>query len=932
MKRAKKIAGYFLVVILLCMQIPMQASANRADSYDWNAYSSYYYYNQLSEEEQQIWDGFEELCEYYMNNEVDITGNYKFVKEGDCTKNELIEWLSNFSWIFNVSHPQYFFTNPRETTIGWSGQDAECELEFHPEMRDGASRMVKIKEFEERIKAWNAIIDECDTDYEKVLTMCRLICGEMTYDLDVTNSTNACNAICTKRTVCYGYALLFQMLCSYSDIDAICLTSPKLEGEEAHIWNRVRLDGTWYNIDLTWMDEEEVGISYDTFLKDTEYFDSLISHTIEDYWNQFDLPECTTDSGSYAQEKISYTIYENEQLPTPVINMVDNGAGYSVEIVAGNTDCDIYYTLDGSIPSYRNKCHQYSGVFEIGYDTQVRAIAVGDGMLDSEVVSTGLNTTCQITFDGNGGIVNTAEKTVVNGNNYGNLPQAERDGYVFTGWFTSPTMETEVVSSDIVNLMVDCTLYAGWKEEEIKGHIFNGTEQGVDWSVDESGELTISGTGDVYSGGEWRNYSELIKTATVNLSGTTNIDRAFYWFTNLEMLDMSGCDAATWESANEMLQGATALQQIKAPRNLSIDIELPNGKYVNSLNEEISVLPKNKSGSELVQNALNVSLKPLKKSCGMLEFSELIIDGTGEEDSISIYVKLNGETDANRLFWNLYLLDEENNILDVVLMGVSKSTAEEGGYVGTTVELLHDDYSDYEVREKDEKYTITFDSQGADVGGTASGEVMYQQDMPAIVVPQRNGYKFLGYFSDSDGDGVHYYDEKGLSLQKYNRINDITLYAHWAEESITYSGGVKGSVTVYGDAAEIVTVLLLDENEQEMSKVTLQGNSGEYEFQGLPQGEYRMLVQKIAHVTATYDVIVAENVVARNVKICLIGDVSGDGKLNALDQKKLYNHIAKKTLLTEYDFAVGDVNEDGKINALDQKIVYNHIAKKKLLW
>ena len=70
----------------------------------------------------------------------------------------------------------------------------------------------------------------------------------------------------------------------------------------------------------------------------------------------------------------------------------------------------------------------------------------------------------------------------------------------------------------------------------------------------------------------------------------------------------------------------------------------------------------------------------------------------------------------------------------------------------------------------------------------------------------------------------------------------------------------------------------------------------------------------------------------QDVEIHLIGDVNGDGKINAKDKKIIYNHIAGESLLTEYDFFVGDVNSDGKINATDKKVIYNHIAGENLLW
>ena len=66
------------------------------------------------------------------------------------------------------------------------------------------------------------------------------------------------------------------------------------------------------------------------------------------------------------------------------------------------------------------------------------------------------------------------------------------------------------------------------------------------------------------------------------------------------------------------------------------------------------------------------------------------------------------------------------------------------------------------------------------------------------------------------------------------------------------------------------------------------------------------------------------------MKIHLLGDVTGDGKINSLDKKKIYNHI-NGDALTGYEFDVANVRStDTKINSLDKKMVYNHINGESL--
>ncbi len=72
--------------------------------------------------------------------------------------------------------------------------------------------------------------------------------------------------------------------------------------------------------------------------------------------------------------------------------------------------------------------------------------------------------TYTVAFDADGGAVDTASKTVVCGQTYGELPTPTRDGYTFDGWFTAKSGGTQVTGSTIFERTADQTLYARWED------------------------------------------------------------------------------------------------------------------------------------------------------------------------------------------------------------------------------------------------------------------------------------------------------------------------------------------------------------------------------------------------------------------------------------------------------------------------------------
>ncbi len=136
----------------------------------------------------------------------------------------------------------------------------------------------------------SAIIEPGMNCHQKVKAIHDYVVSEVAYDTSYTKYS-AYNALKDGQAVCQGYALL-----SYKMLDqegfAVRIISGKGHGE-SHAWNRVQLDGQWYNLDCTWDDPipDEPGRVYYNYynLSDAELY---LDHEPDPEYS--DLPEANT--------------------------------------------------------------------------------------------------------------------------------------------------------------------------------------------------------------------------------------------------------------------------------------------------------------------------------------------------------------------------------------------------------------------------------------------------------------------------------------------------------------------------------------------------------------------------------------------------------------------------------------------------------------
>ena len=125
-----------------------------------------------------------------------------------------------------------------------------------------------------------------------------------------------------------------------------------------------------------------------------------------------------------------------------------------------------------------------------------------------------------------------------------------------------------------------------------------------------------------------------------------------------------------------------------------------------------------------------------------------------------------------------------------------------------------------------------------------------------------------------------------------------------------------------------ISIQLIKKGDTEpIYEYTSEENMTEYSFSDLLAGTYELRVMKKNHVTRIYNIEIANNNITQNVKICLIGDLNGDGKVNNKDWNRLYNHINELDILTGYELLCADINKDERVNIKDWNRMYDHITE-----
>ena len=161
--------------------------------------------------------------------------------------------------------------------------------------------------------------------------------------------------------------------------------------------------------------------------------------------------------------------------------------------------------------------------------------------------------------------------------------------------------------------------------------------------------------------------------------------------------------------------------------------------------------------------------------------------------------------------------------------------------------------------------------------------------------------------------------------------NEGTVLVEATETAPGAGYTVSGVATSYktNDGVDDVTLKLTGSDNNYTDSVTVTATySGvtaatDYAFENVPAGEYTLSVEKGNHVTREYTVSVSADT-TQDVKICPIGDVNMNGRVQSNDATKAHKHVqgGAEDQLTDYAFKCADVNKNGRIQSNDATQIY----------
>ena len=154
------------------------------------------------------------------------------------------------------------------------------------------------------------------TDYDKELFIHDALINSCVYsDEDILSESTVEGVFVEKKAKCSGYARAFKLLLEKAGIESVLVhgTATDYDGNSVkHMWNTVKIDGSWCFTDITWDDPvSDDGTHYcrHTFFNMTE---EMLSRTHSGY--SFTYPCTDSTLYYYAHNNAYYNVYNKDTL------------------------------------------------------------------------------------------------------------------------------------------------------------------------------------------------------------------------------------------------------------------------------------------------------------------------------------------------------------------------------------------------------------------------------------------------------------------------------------------------------------------------------------------------------------------------------------------------------------------------------------------
>ncbi len=224
------------------------------DGSEYNFETLYYpYYGMLDSSEQAIYS------QIYANA---IELKESFIPVTEISVSELTDVME----AVYSDHPELFYLSTKYAYVYTENKIvAQITLSYNSLINDISSARNSFN------SAALIIINEASTlssDYEKEKYVHDAIANLASYNEDASLGQSAYSALVSGASVCAGYSRAFQYIMTELGIPTYFVSGTATGN---HAWNMVMLDDEYYNVDLTW-DDQDSGIIYNYFnLSDADF-------------------------------------------------------------------------------------------------------------------------------------------------------------------------------------------------------------------------------------------------------------------------------------------------------------------------------------------------------------------------------------------------------------------------------------------------------------------------------------------------------------------------------------------------------------------------------------------------------------------------------------------------------------------------------------
>ena len=272
-----------------------------------------YYYSLLSEEEQ----------EYYSAMQEAIIAQKSSVKIDSRISEETLKKLVDLLYYQDI---QAF--NLSDCSAMMYSRRTEIKFQY----RYSKANADKIKSaMEKKADKLISAFDEDTKIYTKICMIHDYITKYTVYDKEKSYSDLAYGALVKRRAKCDGYSQAFAYLCAKAGIKTVNVIG-ETDGT-LHMWNKVRYNKKWYNVDVTWDDPEsnyKENRTYGYFMLSDEEMSAHHKETV----TYFKSPKAADSSIGYYEvaNRVAADLNEAKTLSVSVISKAANSKKMSAAI------------------------------------------------------------------------------------------------------------------------------------------------------------------------------------------------------------------------------------------------------------------------------------------------------------------------------------------------------------------------------------------------------------------------------------------------------------------------------------------------------------------------------------------------------------------------------------------------------------------------